>query len=118
MLTIAAVISNPPTLPRVPLDTIPLERAKVYHGQLVRCTFPVTCPPDTHGNVTVVGTGWNAVERGAHLPKDLLVDKGDEVTAVGILEVIRHKAAFVNGQLIPPFEENRLSPCWRVRPAE
>lgn len=101
LLALAGVASNPPVLPRVPLDAILVDDATALHGKLVRCTFQFTCPPDTHGGVTVVGTGWDAVERVAYLPKDLLLDEGDAVTAVGVLEVIRHRAAVVNTIFTP-----------------
>jgi hypothetical protein len=70
------------------LDRIPLVKAGAFHGKLVRSTFVISCPPDTHGKSTIIGTGNNAVERSALVPKDLMLDKSDEVTVVGVLEVI------------------------------
>ena len=97
-----AVLGHP-----VELDVIPVAEAWTYHGRVVRSTFTVSCPPDTHGELTVVGAGHDDVERTAFLPKDLLLDAGQDVTVIGVLEVIAHPPAVVNGTRVPAWPELR-----------
>lgn len=39
------------------------------------------------------------------MPKDLLLDKGQDVTVVGVLRVKVHPPAWVNGQRLPVWTE-------------
>jgi hypothetical protein len=108
---VPAALWSDPSLVAVPidLDTIKAEDAWALNVRFVKSTFTVNCPPDLHGGLTILGTGWDAIERGAHIPKNLLIDKGDEVTVYGFLHVIPQRSAVVNGQFVPGWLEIRLS---------
>lgn len=113
MLPLALAVASFASDPSGIGETIDLARidpsiATSLRGRLVKSNFEITCPPDQHGGITVIGTGVDAVERGAHVPKDLLLDKGDTVVVWGVLDVIHHKAAVVNGQFVPPSTELRI----------
>ncbi len=93
-------------LPRpVELDRMSVAQAWASNRRLVVTTFTISCPTDTHGDVTVIGAGWDEVERSAYVPKDGLLDKGQEVTVVGVLRVTVHPPAWVNGQFVPVWTE-------------
>lgn len=94
------VIPNP-----VELDRMSVGQAWGNDGRLVCTTFVVSCPADTHGAVTVLGAGADEVERAAYVPKNWLVDKGHEVTVVGIMRVKVHSSFRVNGQVVPATTE-------------
>jgi hypothetical protein len=89
----------------VELDRMTVAQAWGNNGRLVWSTFTISCPTDTHGDVTVIGAGWDAVERAAYVPKDFLLDKGDEVTVVGVMRVKNYPPAWVNGQFVPAWTE-------------
>jgi hypothetical protein len=89
----------------VELDRMSVAQAWGNNGRLVVTTFTISCPPDTHGDVSIIGAGWDEVERGAYVSKDLLLDKGQEVTVVGVLRVKVHPPAWVNGQRVPVWTE-------------
>lgn len=89
----------------VELDRMSVAQAWGNNGRLVVTTFTISCPTDTHGEVTVIGAGWDEVERSAYVPKDLLLDKGREVTVVGTLRVKVHPPAWVNGQKVDKWTE-------------
>ncbi len=89
----------------VELDRMTVAQAWGIDGRLVCSTFIVSCPADTHGAVTVLGAGTDEVERAAYVPRNLLVDKGHEVTVVGILRVKVHPPFRMNGQVVPATTE-------------
>lgn len=99
----------------IELDVISVERAWVLDGRPVRSTFTVSCPPDTHGDLTVLGAGHDEVERTAIVPKNLLVDTGHDVSLVGVLRVIQHPPGAVNGVFVKGWTEIRISPSVVVR---
>ena len=53
----------------------------------------------------MIGAGWDEVEQSAYVPKDWLLDKGKDVTVVGILKVKVHTPAWVNGQRVKEWTE-------------
>jgi hypothetical protein len=110
-LILAAALWSDPSLAARPidLDTIKPDNAWALNGIFVKSTFPITCLADTHGKTTVIGTGWDVIERVAHIPENLMIDKGDEVTVYGFLRVIPHRAEIVNRQFIPEWLEIRIS---------
>lgn len=93
---------------KIDIGVIPLEQAVALNRKRVRATFVITHPPDTHGDKTILGTGFDDIERTAFVPKNLLLDKGDEVTVFGKLEVIHHPLAVVNGQFVKAWHEIRI----------
>lgn len=96
VLTSPAVIAQPVELDVIrPADAVPL------NGRYVRSTFTVSVPPDHTEFTTVLGCGFDDVERVAYIPKVLSVDVGDTVTVAGILEVNFHPPWVVNGQRVP-----------------
>lgn len=99
----------------IDLDLITVDDARELQNFPVKSTFFVTSPPDTHDTFTVVGTGFGAVERTAFIPKDLLVDRGDEVTIFGRLRVIDHPGCWVNQVWVRPWTEIRVSPAGRAK---
>lgn len=92
----------------IKLDEISVEDAKMLEGQLVRSTFVIAAPPDTQDEITYIGCELDDVERVVHLPENLLLDKGHEVTIEGVLQVITHPPARINGQNIPACVEIRV----------
>lgn len=72
-------------------------------------------PPDHTEFTTVLGCGFDEVERAAYLPKDLLIDRGDTVTVAGILEVVPNPPLVINGERVPAWTEIRLNDARRVK---
>lgn len=109
-LTAPEVIGLP-----VELDVISIEDTCRFQGLTVRTTFTVSQEPDYHDAVTVLGTGHDDIERTAHIPVDWKVERGDVVTVIGKLTVIRHEAAVIDGRPLPGWFEIRLSPARPLR---
>lgn len=99
----------------VELDVIRVADAWEYHVRTVRASFTVSCPPDTHGEMTAFGAGHDMVERTVFLPKDLRVDVGDDISVIGKLEVIPHPPRVVNNIFVPAWTEIRVSPARRLK---
>lgn len=109
-LTSPAIIAQPVELDVIrPADAVPL------NGRYVRTTFTVACPPDHTEFTTVIGCGFDDVERTAYLPKDLLLDVGDEITVAGSLEVVPHPPLVINGQRVPAWTEIRINDARRMK---
>jgi hypothetical protein len=112
ILLVVSLLSDPAIVGHeIELDRITLPQAFALDGQLVRSTFVVSCPADTHGGTTVVGARSDDIERTAFIPKCLLLDKGGEVTVAGVLQVIAHPPGWVNGRFILVWHEIRISPA-------
>lgn len=109
-----AVLSGLSTGPALDLDAVTLPQAAVFDGRAVRASVTVVNPPDAVGRWTVTGDDTGATSRAVVVPKDLTLARGDVVTVVGVLEVIRHPAAEVNGEKVPGWDEVRVT-GWRVR---
>ena len=90
---------------KVELDRMTVAQAWGNNGRLVWSTFTISCPTDFSGEVSIIGAGWDAVERSAYVPKDLLLDKEQEVTVVGIMRVREHPPAWIIGQFVPVWTE-------------
>lgn len=97
------------TGPAVDLDTLTVQQAASIHGQVVRATVTVVNPPDAVGRWTVAGDDSGAVVRSAVLPKGLRINRGDVLTVVGVLELVRHPATVVNGENVPAWDEVRVT---------
>ena len=89
----------------VELDVITVPQAWALNGQRVVTSFTISCPPDTHGEVTVIVAGHDEVERTAYVPKDWLLDMGQDVTVVGVMRVRVHPPAWIMGQFVPVWTE-------------
>jgi hypothetical protein len=89
----------------VELDVMTVAQAWALNGKWVVTSFTISCPPDTYCETTVIGAGTDEVERSAYVPKDLLLDKGQDVTVVGVLRVKINPPAWVNGQRVPVWTE-------------
>ena len=107
MLTIVLAFFPAP----VPLDSISVERARMWDGMLVMADFLVAKPSYTLLGATVVGAmdRGDGIERTAVLRGNRLdVDMGKRAAVVGYLVVIDHPATFVGGVLVPGWTEIRV----------
>ncbi len=94
--------------PTVDLNTITVTDAASLHGQVVRAVLEVGQPVDTFGRWTIAGVEVAGVERGVRVPNGGGVWQGDTLTVVGVLAVVSHPAAVVNGVEVPAATEVRV----------
>jgi hypothetical protein len=95
----------------VALDGISVERARTLHGKLVSTSFMVAKPAYTILGCTVIGAADrdDGAERGITLRGTRLdIDVGDCISVVGVMRVIDHPPAFVNGQWVLAWVELRV----------
>ncbi|VTR92529.1 unnamed protein product [Gemmata massiliana] len=92
------------------LDTISVERARTLNGKPVIVTMFVAKPIDQLRGRTIVGAVDlpDGIERGAHLNGHCYNLEGTRITVTGTLWVIDHRAAFVDGVLVPAWTEIRV----------
>ena len=95
----------------ITLSTIRLDRARELQGQFVLARFVIATPCFTLKNRTVIGAAdrddgieRTAVVRG--IRRDL--DMGRRVSVLGILRVLDHGSATVNGVSVPAWTEIRV----------
>ena len=107
-LVLSAALAAP-----VPIDFdgISLERARAMNGRPVVASFLNVAPAYTLLGRTVIGPANrdDGAERSAVLRgKRLDIDEGKRVEVVGVLKVIDHGAAAVNGVIVPAWVELRV----------
>jgi hypothetical protein len=114
VLTVLALClaSDPCDLARpIDLYAMTLEEARTLHGYRVEVFLEAGCPVDVGDGYTMVG-GYekdDGVSRAVRLRGERHdIDPGDVVTADGVLRVIEHDAATVNGVLVPGWIEIRV----------
>ena len=95
----------------ISLSTIRLDEARELHGRFVVAKFVIATPCFTWKNRTIIGAAdrddgieRTAVVRG--IRRDL--DQGRRVAVLGILRVIDHGSATVNGVAVPAWTEIRV----------
>lgn len=95
----------------VRLDDISLDLARAMDGRVVVSTFLCEKPSYTFSGATIIGAAdrGDGIERTAVVDGDRLdLDMGMRVTIFGVLRVIDHEAAFVNGVFVPGWVEIRV----------
>ncbi len=109
MLALAFLALAADPLP-LSLDTISVERARMLDGKTFTVTMFVAKPIDQSLGRTIVGAVdlLDGIERGAHLNGHRYDLEGTRITVTGRLWVIDHRAAFVDGVLVPAWTEIRL----------
>ena len=95
----------------VALSTLRLDRARELQGQFVLARFVIAKPHFTLKNRTVIGAAdrTDGIERTAvvrGIRRDL--DTGRRVSVPGILRVLDHETATVNGVSVPTWTEIRV----------
>jgi hypothetical protein len=98
-------------MPRVQLPWLSLDKARQLHGQRVRASFGAETPPYTVGDRTVCGPAdrGDGVERVVILKGAGRDVEARWISVVGVLKVIDHPAAVVNGVKVPAWIEVRMT---------
>jgi hypothetical protein len=109
---LALCLANPGDLARpIDLYAVTLEHARKLHGFRVEVFLEAGCPVDVGDGYTMVG-GYekeDGIERAIRLRGEQHeIDPGDVVTAEGVLRVIEHEEATVNGVKVPGWTEIRV----------
>jgi hypothetical protein len=95
----------------VDLYALTLNEARLVAGHRVEAFLEVGCPVDVADGFTVVAAYErpDGVERHVYLVGDRHhIGAGDRLTAEGVLRVVEHAAATVNGVTVPPWVEIRI----------
>jgi hypothetical protein len=97
-----------------------LDQARRLDGYRVEVFLEAGCPPDVGNGYTMVG-GYekeDGIERAIRLRGERHdIDPGGVVTAEGVLRVVEHDEATVNGVLVPGWAEIRVEQA-RAKPKE
>jgi hypothetical protein len=95
----------------IDLYAMTLEQARRLHGYRVEVVLEAGCPVDVGDGYTMVG-GYekeDGIERAVRLRGEFHdIEPGDVVTTEGVLRVIEHKEATVNGVKVPAWVEIRV----------
>ena len=110
MLTLAALLIQ--AAPALSLDALTIPAARRLDGRSVVVSIVPAKPAYTWGGRTVLGgeDRPDGAERGVMLKGERLdVKEGEPLTVRGLLRVIDHPAAVVNGRMIPGWVEIRVT---------
>lgn len=109
-IAFAALVPQP-----LSLDSVTIDRARVLEGRLVLAKFTVGKPSMTWttragAKLTITGAAdRDGCERTAIVSGHRLnFDVGKKAAVVGRLQVLDHRADFVNGVLVPAWTEIRV----------